>query len=429
MRELLDITYMETSIPKSPFDRLKTKVFIPAHGIDNQNYFYYIDFNNGIIKKWIMNCERYKAYLTDSMQAFKTQILQIFEMFESFLYNRTLYHSACSAGDKLFVSPVYGNHFLEIDLKSNRCDFIAQDEYDVFSSTNCVVNQHLYFTKWSMLDSFSRKRSQDDVRLKFIRYDIKNNSFEILHEVNGPDGIHHTAINCDESNLIAVEMPRFSNEIMNFKLPAEERDAQLKNVLAKGICSGKVLNYNLKNNVVYTTELQKGPAHIEFDVRDQNICYISSNNLLFFNCFGTGEFMKLQLDHGIHKLSQFTDPDLFRIPCHKVFQYQNKTNLVTTAFSNILYILDTESMSLKNKIYLSNTTVKRPNFEHGPFQYPMHDFTPYAVSPIENSPYLLLVNLWEIKLFDISSQKTVARFNFNLDNDPINSISHSLFIN
>lgn len=428
MYDLIDVKFSSYKITKDAFPyEVKTKVFIQAHGESNQLFFYYVDLGKKEIKSWIVNIDRLTDLYRKTMMPYQSKIQEIFQFYESFLYIRTLPHSACYFNNQIFISPVHGNFVMKLDLSNNKFSLIMAEEYDVFSSTNHIVNNNLYLTRWNLFDSLERKCGEDDVNLEFVKYNISCEKFDVVKQINGPDGIHQTAVSDNGENIIAVEMSRFSKIPMD--LHVRPNNQRMKELVKSGISDGRIINYNTKDDTISTLKLSKGSAHVEFDVANQNVCYISLNNLLSFNCFGPGEFVKIKNENGLKIVDYYRDKDLFRIPSHKIYEYKNKSYLVTIAYPSLLYIIDAETMKLWKKIYINNNTKKKPNFENGPYQYPIRDFTPYSVNPIQGTPLVVLVNLWEIKIIDIESEKIINRFAYNYNNDSIDSLAHSLFIN
>lgn len=424
MEDLLSVR--RTTVPILSNSRLpkecRRHVFVPAHGNDKQQYCFLIDLDHMVVTTWVINMDTLILYLNkwfyDNLQEI---YFPINEPLKKYLYGRLRFHTARFFRDKIYLYPINGFFFLCLDLNSDDYTILYEDPATVYCPTNSINNGEIFFTKWNVVDAFTRKRQDDNIPLTFGKYNIEHNRFVTLKQIEGPDNIHDTVCSPNGRYVIAVEMPRTVPVPPSDKLTADN----MRLVLAGGIGKSRIIRYDIVQKQaewIYTT---KSPSHIVFDKRNPDIAYIADSNLWVSYCFGTGRIEQYNFRKGIELVGSYEADDFYRIPSHDILLYNNKSFMCTTVFSNQVHLLDTDGMTLTKRIYLSDKR-RVPDFSRGPYQYPNHDRTPYTLHPIDGTPYLILASLWGVWILNTDNEKIIAKIRYNDSGYPTSSMGHSI---
>ena len=401
------------------------RIFVPAHGNDLQQYCFLIDLAEHTVTTWRINMDALVAHLADWVHTrYPGAQLPLHGPLEEYLYTRLRFHVARCWKEKLYLYPINGFFFLCLDLHSDDYQVIYEDPSDVYCSTNQIRDGAIYYTKWNLMDSFSRRKAQDDIPLTFGRYDIAGGRFEVLGQTMGPDNIHDTALSPDARYMVAVEMPR-TVPVPPHPVEEENTPEHLLRVLHGGIGRSRILRFDLGTKKLESVYDDRSPSHIVFDKRCANTAYIADSNLWSTYCFGAGRMGRYDFGQGIRRTGSYEAEDFYRIPSHDILLYQGKSLLCATVFANQVHVLDAESMTLHRKISFSKKR-RVPDFTHGPYRYPDHDRTPYTLHPMDGSPYLILASLWGIRILDVDSGRVVSQISYNTQDCPVTSMGHSI---
>ena len=393
----------------------KRIVIIPTIDKALNHYYYWIDLESGVIKRWFFDVQALIEYMEKLMAPYMEKAVYQFSSKESFLSALTEPHSVCYSDGQIYITPLMGNFILHIDVHSDDYYVYTDNPLHIYCSTKNIVNNALYFSRWLFTDSVKRDSPEQCVSLQLGRFLLKEKRFEILKTLNAPDNIHDTIATPDEEKMIVLEMPRF---------PLYQNNVEM--VMKTGI-KGKVFVYDIKNDVCQTDIVENAPGHIVLDNTDSSIMYLSCHNLLHSACFGAGKFLKYNIGNILSRIGEYAHEGLFRIPSHSSYQYKGENLICTSAFPSQLYLIDANTMKLKKKIQIGQTNWKA-DFSRGPFNYPRHDRTPYGAFPVNGTPYILLANLWTVSIINIESEETIYRSPINMLNDPIFFTGHSICV-
>ena len=158
---------------------------------------------------------------------------------------------------------------------------------------------------------------------------------------------------------------------------------------------------------------------------------MTENNLGFNDkkimCFGKASLNKYQVDKSgkIKLIEQYSDKDFYRATDFKILKHQDNKLGFCTVYPNQVHIIDIEKMKIYKRIHLDSKT-QQENLQAEPFFFPNPNFdkTPYGNHPVENTPYIYLCNVMNIRIYDFENEKNVSTIYFNVDN-PLVGIGHS----
>jgi len=401
-------------------DNCKQKLFIPTHGNDGKQYLFLIDFNEKHVIQWHVDMTEWIDYLH---KMFIHNAVLPAGSPKTAIYSRLVLHAAINWNNYIYVFPISGNFILKLDCYSEEFEIICKDPFKILCPTNNIHASVLYYTQWDIRDTIKRVTSEDNVPLDFCSLDLNNGVQKIYKTTLAPDTIHQTYYNYNRNCIIAVEMPRF------FKLPLTTEDSveHRRNVVKAGVSTAKLLVYHIDSDNLLKFNIENGPAHFTQDFRDDSIFYFVCCNLSSAYCFGSGSIMKMKITDKIQLSAVYKDDDLFRIPSLNCFSYKDSNLLCCAVFHNQVHIINSDTMKIQKKIQLAPIQY-HPDFSNGPYLYPNFDKTPYTVSPIENSPFLLLSSIWSVQLYDYAKDKIIARVNYNTNRCPLVTTGHSIFL-
>lgn len=407
-------------------DSCKKSIFIPAFGKDNLGYYYLVDFRTNIITCWVIDNEVMKKELKKRMHTVWDDDA------EYFFVNFLAAHSAQYYKNKIYVYSLNSNYIIVIDLERNAYDVLYDENiFDwVFSATNDIYNNELYFARWSLADKL---RIFNDVystiHIEVGKVNLDSRKFTILGSFESSNTIHEASVTPDGKKVILLGMStapvgRFPNPTSEFK------EKEMLDVLQQGLLKSQMNLYDMETSKISTINLEAGTGHIEYD-RKNNIGYISNHNLGYdaenknIYCFGEGKIDKIIIDRQVDFIDSYTDDDFIRIPSHKIFDYNHKTLIAVSVYPNKVHIIDSQDM----KIYKKATIMRNrhfTDFTKGPEIYPKIDRTPYTVHPVNGSQYVYLANVWNVRLFDFEKDEVICTVNYNFNKKPLLTMGHAL---
>ena len=429
MKGLVKITKSQTKLPAGlpiPAGGEK-RVFIPAFGKDNIGYYYLIDYKENTITCWTINNEKIKTILKKKMNITWDDDSNYF--FNNFLAA----HSAHFYEDKIYVTSLCSNYIVVLNLKDDGYDVIInEDQFDyVYSATNDIQNGEMYFARWSLSDMVKIfKNVFSTIIVEVGKVNLSTRRFTLFNSFTCGNTIHQASITPDGKKIVLLGMSTATvGEFPNTS--KVDPNVDMQELLEQGLLKSQITMYNMETNQFTTVYLKTGTGHIEYDAAS-DLCYISNHNLGYDHinkniyCFGPGEIVKTKFSKDkILFLDSYEAPDFIRIPSHKVFTYDNDTYIAASVYPNKVHVLRARDMSIyKKAVVLHNREFT--DFAHGPQIYPKIDRTPYTIHPINQSHFIHLVNVWNIRLFDFMSDKVIHTINYNFNRKSLITIGHGL---
>lgn len=275
-------------------------------------------------------------------------------------------HSCYKVGNKMLSFMLQAPYFRKIDLTSFQSEKITYtwcNEFtDVIFSASTIgttPDQSVYLTVNS---SHERADIYNGVKLEMgfdiVKYDVMRSKFEKCKQIEKGliDNMHQVGYS-KNGFLVSLDMNISVNINVNDMADLRDENAQIEYNNAY-FPKGKVFIWDMIHNVlkVIVPPLCT-PAHVEFDLKDQTIFYVSCHNMSKFKAgmvlHGPGMIVKYQYKNGqIKELEQFTDEDFNRITTHKLFYCNDKAFLAVTGYPNYLYIIEAATMTCIRKIRL-----------------------------------------------------------------------------
>lgn len=428
-------TYVAPNVGLAP-DNISKKIFIPGSGLNGQHYCFLIDIQSSEVICWTINLYDYFQHIyinmigVDNMKAPWNRTPYNYIEVSHFIHSAEIYNGW------IYVSFFHGGFILGLEINTEEYKIIYDKNinyHPMYSSTNKIKNGKIYFSRWPSIDTFYRAEDRTKkVAIECGIYNIEDDKFHILHRLNGPDAIHFTDISPDENNIFLVEM----SQNPNISFPLDEELETLTTKSKKKIIEGKIslseiISISKDGKQINRYYLPSGPAHIEWDDKEENVFYLSSHNLVTNNkylyTFGNAKVDKYYLTGGNIKLiSSYSSDELLRGQSHKKTNYEGSELLVISGYRDQLELIDSNTMQFYKRIRLNNNTELQPKFELGPVRYlPQKiDTTPYTADTEPGTPFLYLSSLHSLDVYDISEHRVLVSISYKADK-PVVFIGHS----
>lgn len=413
----------------------ESAIFIQTNGARGEHYYFLIDFCESTISCWEVDISEAKNII--QKQVMEKMHVEWKGYAINYLNFSMMPHTAIAADRNIYVTAVNSNFIIQLDRGSDHYHIIFNDKdpYAQYSSTNSYWNGELYFSKYNLFDKI-KTLMDPQVSIENIlgKYNIKTRKFTDISSFTEPLTMHQTAVANHGQNIISIGI--CTSPKVRIPDNRHRKDtAFMKYVLKEGLEESCLVNYNIQTNTYQRLTTNDCIAHIEFDLSDPSISYVSSHNLGYYGSefgndimsFGPGTIYKY--DYQKHKILTFyTSDDFFRITSHIPFCYQKKNYLAATVFPNQIHILDTDTMQLVKRIFVSpcNTQV---DFSSGPYLFPKIGKTPYMVLPIADKPYFFYGGLVGLKIYDFIEDRILGTINYNPWGKPLTSIGHPIIFN
>ncbi|QUI21836.1 hypothetical protein HZI73_05780 [Vallitalea pronyensis] len=406
------------------------RIFVPAYSWNEKHYYYLIDTENKAVKRWVVDIHTAKTKLKTYMKenhhyTWRNKLLDALEF--SFVPHSSIYHHG-----KIYVSSVNSYYMIVLDAEHNTYDIILDNEMKMISSTNVIMDDHIIYVRYSAKNRVDNVQHGVPLQAETVRYNLNDKTYTVINRFECNNIVHSVSITPDNKYIISVATTSDPYVAFTENPKAMYQDKPyMRKMLEKGLKESQIHIYDIEKNTFKVIELNNTPAHIEHDLHDPSLCYISSHSLGvnqidgFIYSFGKSSINKLKLQEESIITDTYESMDFLRIPSHKLFTYNNRKLIAATVFPQQIHIIDYHTMEIYKKIYLDKA-IEPVDFSDGPFKYPRADKTPFSVHPISESPYMYFVGGKSIKLYNQETDKTECVIHYNKNNDPIAVLGHSV---
>lgn len=410
----------------------KSAVFIQTNGAKGEHYYFLIDFLESTISCWEVDVSEAKSSI--QKQVMEKMNVEWKGYAINYLNFSLMPHTAIAIGRYIYITLINGNFIIQLDRYSDQYHIIYNDKepFEYYSSTNSYYNDELYFSKYNLFEKIETLMDpQISITNTLAKYNVKTRKFTNISSFSERLTMHQTAVANYGSNIISVGI------CTSPKIPIPEdshfNDPNfMKHVLEEGLNESCLINYDVQTETYRRFTTTDCIAHIEFDLTNPDISYVSSHNLGYYGSefgndimsFGPGAVYKY--DYRKHEiLTRYTSEDFFRITSHIPYQYQNKNYLAATVFPNQIHILNTDTMKLVKQIFVSKSNTQ-VDFSSGPYMFPKIGKTPYMVLPVTGKPYFFYGGLSGLKIYNFVEDQILGTINYNLWGKPLTAIGHPI---
>jgi len=276
-----------------------------------------------------------------------------FSLLEQIMY-LTVPHTVTPLGEGRFALNLWAYFgYLEIDCRKKRLSYVLLDEdagESVLGSQQCFdpETQELTSVTYSLEDSLQRARDVDHpVRTRLCKRPIHSDDLTTVWEGRFVDYVHDIVVNKTKQYCVLCELGMFGND-------------------QGDLIPSKVLVHDLRSQAQWQLQRFSVAAHAQFDPVDPEVIYFSNHNFRFVHSplasllirggyastfLGPASVYKYRLiENGPEELSCFEDPDLYRLTNMHVFLHRGRKVMAATSFPDVIYLTDSETMSLMGKI-------------------------------------------------------------------------------
>lgn len=386
----------------------KEKLFVAGLCNDNFNEAYYIiDLEKKESSEIIVdNTEQKQVLLKMLNTQFENGVLPYGspsrEMFLPYLINP---HSCVKVGNKMLIFMLQAHFFREINLSSLKNSAITVNKEStsdiIFSASSIGVidDSKIYL---SINTSNDRAEIYNGIKremgFRYLLYDANKRAFKDCKKVGSGliDNMHQVGYS-NQGFIVSLDMNISVNIDVNKMTDLNNETMSLMYNNAE-FRKGKVFLWDMhKKKLLLIDPPLYTPAHVEFDMHDQSIFYVSCHNMSKFKAnmvlHGSGAIVKYRYFRGhLEQLSIFTDSTFNRITTHKLFSYNGDIFIAVTGYPNLLYIIRADNMSLVTKIKLFEA--------ESPVEYKNGL---YVCSGNRNAPLYLQVNSEGTHIFLVNS--------------------------
>ena len=430
MNALLDYSYTKHALGQTPAldNALRKRIFILSYSWTRNHYYYLVDLEEYTTKRWKVSYENDYRQIVSEIEKSKNYE-HIEDVLDPFNFS-FVPHSSIMYEDKIYVFLVNALYFTVIDLKHNSISQVYDDQRKMISSTNFIIDNQLYYARYKIEDRIDNIRSNSSIPTELVKMDLTTKSTEVISNFESNNIVHSVAVNRDKQWAVVISTT--ANPIVTFEEGKKNyTQDELKTMLDKGLHNSQLHVFDLTGKVYHQILLANSPAHVESDMYDDNIFYISSHSLGvnpydgFVYCFGEGAINKLILKDTPQIIQSYAADDFSRLSSHKMFSEGNKQYIAVTVFPQQIHILDSDSMSVVSKIKLSKDAYTA-TLKNGAYKYPRVDKTPFSVHPVSDTPYLFLITGRGIVLYDRQRKEAIQSIIYNQTKDPIAVLGHSV---
>jgi hypothetical protein len=303
------------------------------------------------------------------------------------------------------------NRFIELDLTHKTAQIKNPGVHDQFlSCTNWVGKDHsLWFASWPIEDSFRRiQEPAAPVHVNIWRRDKRDLASDQIWTGFLGDFLHQLSINVEGRYLVLCEMGMRSTRAVPAGYPGNQ-SCQWQEFKNSGIRRSEVLILDLEaGNEWRLSPATATAAHVEFDIDDPRLIFLSCHNVGLVNgantLFGPGAIYSYRLeDTGPRLIGGFSMPDFYRVTSHQVFRHRTRTFLAVTGFPDRIYLIDAGTMQLYKMFKIFNgETIDTQHQVHFCKQDPR---APYGLASSQDGEFLYVSGSGIFFIIEIATGK------------------------
>ena len=391
------------------------------------HFFDIVDFKKKKIERWSvphLNIDRAKNQILETVKPDKfpgSADFFVKEMLSTHVVQS-------SPQGKLFVSRgnfLNGTSFYMIDTSTHKAYVINEgdDEEPMFYTCTGGFSPdytHWYFARWSLSDSAAIMNGELNVATCEIgTINLETGELEIIHVFQNDDRIHQITVSPDNKYLVLTSFK--SDMRINYPRTSMDEDPSgYRKSHDAGIIPKSLVTIDLKTKSSWSTEIPcPVSAHMEFDLHDPTIFYVSGHNFSInyrpeVIIEGSGSIIKMQIrDKKTKVIDQYAPNDLYRVSQHVPFSYKGKTIIAVTNTPNKLDLVDGETMTLWHREELF--PFENLKFgETGSAVSPMPSKAFFSINPSADGRYIVLESSESFHFFDVETgyflDATMERF-------------------
>ncbi len=393
----------------------------------NGHFFDIVNFSNKSIDRWSIphvNINHAQNQIRRLVNPEKTPLNIDFVVKEMF----STHVLQVSPNGKLFVSRgnfLNGTSFFMIDTES-REGFVMMEEDDeepmFYTCTGGFSPDYSlwYFVRWPLAHTAAILNGDTNVASCEIgTVNIETGKVEIIHVLEIDDRIHQITVSPDNRFLVFTSFK--SDMRINYpRVSINENPDRYRECHNAGIIPKSVITFDTKTGKHWETDVSVPvSAHMEFDLFDPTIFYVSGHNFSInykqeVIIEGPGAIIKMQIkDDKTHVVDQYAPDDLFRVSQHVPFALQGKTIIAVTNTPNKLDLIDGATMELWRRIEL---------FPFEPLDFsltgsavsPMPSKAFFSINPASDGKYIVLESSECFHIYDVGADRfldtTMERF-------------------
>jgi len=202
------------------------------------------------------------------------------------------------------------------------------------------------------------------------------------------------------------------------------------------VLPGKVLAYNMDNDIVQEVPVGCSPSHVVID-EYENFAYILSNNItkidnkIFY--LAPGRISKLKIHHDrVEQVGEFSDLKGYRFTSHKLIRINGNSYIATIGHPNRLFIINCQTMKKEYHFDIKKNIIgkvkgdvrKFLNDEYNPYATDPHRYS--ALETIGN--YIVLIDQEEVLFFSLKTKKIEYTIPYTLPKGYFQFTQHCDFI-
>lgn len=180
------------------------KIVIPAYCWNGQHCYYYYDFEKNQLRKYSTNIKKRKQYISEYLkQKFSYHLKE--DLLNPFNF-ALVPHSSLIYNDFIFIFMVNSYFFVMINTKSNEMRFIEDPDKKMISSTNTILDNCLYYARYSIEDRYYNLMENRDMKTEIIKYNLITNKFTVLKKFFSCNICHSFSVTIMENSILPYQL-------------------------------------------------------------------------------------------------------------------------------------------------------------------------------------------------------------------------------
>ena len=406
-------------------------IFTACRSSGNKYCFDIVDFNKKKLFRWFVSLPNAGNSINNIKNImYKNELPLGYDNYEKYYEDQYIVpHTAQLSPDgKMFIgfgAAESGFSVLVVDTNNASAKFFSSNSYGdfLYSSTGDFDENYSnwYYANWPIENKKRQKSNEysnlfnifsiniDTLKTKNIISIGKNSNSESDLDVILPRRVHQLTMSKDGRYIVCTPFD-FDPVIPYPNCPIEDDLEGYRKTHEGGMRLEHLITIDLfKKNHWFTEIPTPVPAHIEFDLYNDDIFYVSAHNIAAHNIGtileGPAVIYKVKITkYGSTIIdSHYTNKDFFRITQHSVFLYNSKVYIAVTCVPNKLIIIDSSDMSLWRSIDLFNSAPLK--LKNTGALSPENKMTVYSLNPSTDGKYIVMENADSFIVYDVNSDK------------------------
>lgn len=170
-------------------------IFIQANSVIGEHCYYLLDFKRNQVISWTFDIRELKERLQKSVESKRNVQWKGYSL--NFLDFSLMAHTAIYNMGYIYITSINSNYIIRLSIYDDTFQIIedAENPTKLYSSTNAVIDNEIYFTRYDLFDKINNLNYESDtINNDICKYNINSGKFSLISCFERSVTMHQTSI-------------------------------------------------------------------------------------------------------------------------------------------------------------------------------------------------------------------------------------------